>query len=200
MNSIASNITSILKKLASLKMVGLFFGLYLISFFIIGGKTFGTARLKEITGGVSIPDVEMTGYSPQGLYDILTAQGEAGRAFYIHTIMPQDIPLPFFYSMFFAIFLTYLAQRLFSAHHPIQRIGWLGLCNGLADWAENLCFFILVINYPQRLDTLAVVANLFTILKTSLALLNMGLIVAGLSWLAAKRIMARTADRGVAHG
>lgn len=184
-------LTKTLRKIASLKVIGLFFLLYLLSFMIIGSNTFGTARLKEITGGVSIPDLEMAGYSPQRLHDILAGQGEAGRAFYLHTIMPQDIPLPFFYAMFFATFLTYLAQRLFPANHLMQHIGLLGLCAALADWAENLCFASLVLNYPQRLDALARLANAFTLAKTGLAIFSLGLILLGLGCLLGKTILAK---------
>jgi hypothetical protein len=191
MSNMISAITNHIRKIASLKMIGLFFLLYLISFMIIGSKSLGTARLKEMTGGVSIPDVEMLGYSPQRVYDILTAQGEAGRAFYLHDIMPQDIPLPAFYSLFFATFLTYLAQRLLRPDHPLQHIGLIGLCAGLADWAENLCFLSLLLHYPQRLDALARLANAFTLAKTSLALLSLALILLGLGWLLAKTLRAK---------
>jgi hypothetical protein len=192
MSRIFIGITNALRKIASLRMLGVLFLLFLISLMVINGKPFGTAQLMEITGGVNIPDVEMTGYSPQRVYDILTAQGEAGRAFYLHYIVPQDFPLPLFYALFFAIALTLLARRLFPANHPLQRIGLLGLCAGLADWGENLSLLTLLVSYPQRLDTLASVASTFTVIKATLSLLNIGLILAGFVWLVVKTLAAKT--------
>ena len=190
MSKVISTITIPLRKLASLKMVGLLFLLALIGRMFISGEPFGVAQLQKISGGTGIPDAELSGYSPQGVYDILTAQGEAGRSFYLHTIIPQDFPFPLLYALLFATILTYLAQRLFPPTHPLQHIGLLGLLAGLADWAENLCLLTLLLNYPQRLDAVAMLANIFTIAKWSLALLNFILILAGLGWLLVKSITA----------
>jgi hypothetical protein len=154
----------------------------------------------ESSGGASIPDMEMTGYSPQQAYDILTAQGEVGRDFYLQNMIPQDMLFPLIYAMLFASMLTMLSQRLFPTDHALQYIGLLGLCAGLADWAENFCLLGLLLNYPQRLDALASVASLFTVLKASLSMLNMVLIILGLGWLLAKSISSRNSAKVSTHG
>jgi hypothetical protein len=191
-----SAITAPIRTNASLKVVGLFLLLFIISSTLINGKPFGLAQLQEITGGVSIPDMEMFGYSPQHAYDILTAQGEAGRAFYLHKIIPQDFLFPLLYALFYATALTYLAQRLFPADHPLQNIGLFGLCAGLADWAENLCLLGLLLNFPQRLDALARAASIFTVAKTFLVMLNMIMVLSGLGWILVKMIVAKTTPKG----
>jgi len=180
------SINNSLKKIASLRAIGIFLLLSLISITLINGKPYGVAKLREITGGVGIPDIEMTGYSPQRVYDILMAQGEVGRAFYLHFIVPQDFPFPLFYALFYAATLTYLAQRLFPGDSRWQQIGLMGLSAGLADWMENLCLLPLLLSYPQRLDVLAMIACIFTILKTILVVTNMVAIVIGLGWLLVK--------------
>lgn len=186
------SITNGLKKIASLKIIGVFLLLFIISMRVINGKPYGLAQLGAITGGVSIPDMEMTGYSPQHAYDILTAQGEAGRAFYLHFIVPQDFPFPLFYALFYATTLTYLAQRLFPNNPRLQQIGLLGLCAGLADWAENLCLLSLLLSYPQRLDAVATIASVFTIIKATLIILNMVVILAGLGWMLVRFVRGKT--------
>lgn len=195
MNQVASKITNTLKRISSPKTIIFFFLLAMISLNIINGKPYGTAQLLEITGGVNIPDVEMSGYSPQRAYDILTAQGEAGRAFYLRYIIPQDVLLPLLYALFYAITLTWLAQRLFLANHFLQGIGLVGLCAGLADWGENLCLLILLLNYPQRLDMLARIASIFTVVKTGLSLLSMGLILIGVIWLFAQTVRTKISTK-----
>ncbi|MBN2006749.1 MAG: hypothetical protein JXA21_25570 [Anaerolineae bacterium] len=177
------SITNGLGKIASLRVIGIFLLLFIVSVTVINGKPYGVAQLNAITGGAGIPDMEMTGYSPQRAYDILTAQGEAGRAFYLHFIVPQDFPFPLIYSLFYAVTLIYLAQKLFPNNPQLQQIGLMGLCAGLADWGENLCLITLLLNYPQRLDAVAMVACVFTIIKAILTLLNMVIILAGVSWM-----------------
>jgi hypothetical protein len=196
MQKIIPAITAVLRRMASLKVIGLIFLLALIGRTFISGEPFGVAQLEKMTNGVGIPDAEMS-YSPQRAYDILTAQGEAGRSFYLHTIVPQDFPFPFLYALFFAAALTYLAQRLLPPEHPLQHIGLLGLLAGLSDWAENLCLLAVLLNYPQRLDAVATLAGIFTVIKWSLALVNAILIVGGLGWLLVKAIMAANAERVV---
>jgi hydroxyacylglutathione hydrolase len=186
-----SAITASIRTIASLKVVGLFFLLFLISSTVINGRPFGLAQLQKMTGGVSIPDMEMFGYTPQQAYDTLTAQGEAGRAFYLHNIIPQDFLFPLLYALFYATALTYLAQRLFPADHPLQNIGMFGLCAGLADWAENLCLLGLLLNFPQQLDVLARVASIFTVAKTFLVMLNMIMVLSGLGWILVKMIVSK---------
>lgn len=199
MNQAASKSITVLQKITSLKRIGALFLLFLISYTLINGKPFGLAQLAEISGGASIPDMEMFGYSPQQAYDILTAQGENGRAFYLHSIIPQDFLFPLLYALFYATTLTYMAQRLLPADHVFQHIGLLGLSAGLADWAENLVLLGLLLNYPQRLDTLAMVANIFTLVKASLSMFTMGLILIGMGWLMVKTIRIKVFSKGTAH-
>lgn len=169
-----------LGKLASVRMVVVFLLLLIASNVLINGKPYGLAQLSEIAHGSTIPDMEMAGYSPQRAYDILTEQGAAGRAFYLHVIVPQDFPFPVFYSLFFASALTCLAVTLFPNNPRTMGIGLLGLCTGLADWLENICLLVLLWHYPQRFDGVAVLASLFTVTKATMMTLCVGAILTGL--------------------
>jgi hypothetical protein len=179
-------ITSGLRKLASLRVVTLLLLLLIVSNILINGKPYGLAQLSEISHGATIPDMEMSGYSPQRAYDILTAQGDAGRAFYLHVIVPQDFPFPLLYSLFFATALIGLVQVLFPHNPRLQQIGLIGLCAGLADWLENLCLIVLLLRYPQRLDSVAVLASVFTITKAILMMMSVVAILIGLALVLAK--------------
>ncbi len=176
-------VLTLLQKISTGKIVTMFLVLLMVSNWFINGKPYGLSQLIEITGGTSIPDMEMTGYSPERLYDILDAQGEAGRAFYRHTIMPQDIFFPFFYACLYATGVTYLARKLFPTRPGLQNLALLGLFAGLMDWAENVCLFIILLNYPQRLDGLALLATTFTVIKGALIIFHMVVMVGGFSWL-----------------
>ena len=66
------SISDMLKRITSFKVIGVFFVLFVISGVFINEKPFGLAQLAEMTGGVGIPDMEMWGYTPQRVFDILT--------------------------------------------------------------------------------------------------------------------------------
>jgi len=153
---------------------------FMVSLAIINGKPFGVAQLKALTGGVGILDMQF-GYSPQEAYQLFDALGEAGRAFDLRVIVPQDFLFPALYSLFYVIATTHLFRRTFAENHPMHRLIALTLLGGLADYCENICIVIMLLNYPTQLPTIAAVSNLFTLAKfggigISYSLLLIGLI------------------------
>ena len=179
----------VVKQWSSLKMIGISLACFIVSFALINGKPFGVAQLKAMTGGVGILDMEF-GYSPQAAYELLTALGETGRAFYLHVIVPQDFIFPALYSLFYVVTTTFLFRKAFAETHPIQPFSLLTLLGGLADYAENLCILTMLVNYPAQHSRLASLANVLTIFKycgigISAALLLTGIL--GASMTAARR-------------
>lgn len=185
------SLTNQLKRVSSLKTVGALLVLLIVTNILINGKPYGLAQLSEIAPGATIPDMELFGYSPQRAYEILAAQGEAGRAFYLHVIAPQDFPFPLFYGLFLATALTYLAQRLFPKREWLHRLGFVGLGAGLADWLENLCLITLSLRYPTRLEAVAVLGSGLTVAKTVLMLSSLCALLFGTGWLLVRYARAR---------
>ena len=152
------------KRHASPKAIWVTLACFVLSLALINGKPFGVAQLKAMTGGVGILDMEM-GYSPQKAYDHLTALGEAGRAFHLHYIVPQDFIFPAIYSIFYVLTTTFLFRKLFAEHHALQKLSLLTLLGGLADYCENLCIVTMLLDYPAQHATLANIANVLTLAK-----------------------------------
>jgi hypothetical protein len=177
-------------RLSSLWTIVLCLVLFLIARAVINGRPLGVAQLHEMTGGVGILDLER-GYSPERAYEILTAQGEAGRAFYLRSIIPLDFVFPLTYTLFFLTASTYIVHRLFPEPSPLRMLGLLPLVAGLADYAENVTIMVLLLRYPTRLSIVATVANALTMAKGLLIVVSMFLLVAGLVGLLIKAVVIR---------
>ncbi len=181
-------------KTSSIQSIGIFLALFLIVQTVINGSPYGVAQLNEISGGAGILDLER-GYSPDRAYAILTAQGEAGRAFYLRSIIPLDFIFPLAYTLFYLTVNTFILQRLFPETSSLRKLGLLSLVAGLADYVENLCIIVLLLNYPARLNYLARAANALTVTKGLFILASMLLLVAGLLGLVIKATAARVIKR-----
>lgn len=155
---------NVIKKWTSIKMVGMSLACFMASFALINGKPFGVAQLKAITGGVGILDM-IPGYLPRQAYALFAALGEQGRAFDLHYIVPQDFVFPALYSIFYVITTTYLFRKAFAENHPLHKLIPLTLLGGLADYCENICIVIMLLNYPTQLPAVAKIANVFTLAK-----------------------------------
>ena len=132
--------------------------------FLINGSPFGVAKLKEITGGPSILDMEM-GYTSERAYQVLDALGEQGRAFDLKYIVPLDFPFPLAYGLFFFVTITVMVQTLFPKLRRPWLAGVTGLLAMLFDWLENIVIIILLLKFPARLEGIVGMGSAFTQLK-----------------------------------
>ena len=117
---------------------------------------------RQLTHGVGILDMEAH-YDADGAYRLLAAQGEAGRAHYLKSLWTLDVAIPLLVSLWLATGIA-LAQR---DRATLWR-AWLTLlpvAAGLSDLLENTGISILLMRYPQRLDTLAALTGDLTTLK-----------------------------------
>ena len=105
-------------RLSSLWTIGLYLVLFIIAQSVINGRPLGVVQLHEMTDGVGILDLER-GYSPERAYEILTAQGDTGRAFYLRSVIPLDFVFPLTYTLFYLTANTYILQRLFPEKRVI---------------------------------------------------------------------------------
>ncbi|MCX7772612.1 MAG: hypothetical protein N2376_05805 [Clostridia bacterium] len=168
--------------------------IFLAAYALISFKPFGMARLHEITGGPSILDMEMSGYSVDKAYQVLEALGAEGRAFDLNAIIPLDFPFPLAYSFFYFFTLAFLTKTLFPQMKKPWLPGLLGFLAGLFDWLENIMIIVMLKNYPTRLENFASLSNIFTTLKSLLTMVCMGLILIGLIVLAAKRLVRKPVE------
>jgi len=112
---------------------------------------------RRLTHGVGILDMELH-YDAAGAYRLLAAQGDGGRAHYLHSLWTLDIAIPVLVSLWLASGIA-LAQR--------TRAWWtlLPIAAGLCDVLENVLISSLLVRYPERLDTLAALSGDVTTAK-----------------------------------
>lgn len=138
--------------------------LFFVTVYLINGRPFGMMKLQDITGGVNIPDMEFT-YSVGSLYSLLEALGEAGRNFYLTSIIPLDFIFPACYGLFLAILLSYIIRKT-----DLYETGWryvviLPVIGALMDYAENFLFLTILLHYPHQMPVIATFASVCTLVK-----------------------------------
>jgi hypothetical protein len=129
-------------------------GLWLIAAALINGKLFGLARLQEITGGATILDMTFT-TGPESVYAVLSALGEAGRAFDLTHIVPLDLVFPFTYGLFLALGISWALSGLLPEDSPWFLLNLAPVFAAAADYCENAGVIMLLLTYPARLDPVA---------------------------------------------
>lgn len=138
--------------------------LFLITVILINGRPFGIMTLLDITGGASIPDMELW-YSGESLYGILGALGEAGRFFYLTSVLPLDLVFPTCYGVFLAIILSHLVRIAGLQGTIWQYVVLLPIVAAIFDYAENILMIIILIHYPDTMPMIASCVSLCTVIK-----------------------------------
>jgi hypothetical protein len=128
--------------------------LWLVALALINGKPFGIAQLQEITGGPTILDMTFT-TGPDQVYAVLSALGDAGRAFDLTHIVPLDLVFPFTYCLFLALGISWALSRLVPGCSPLFLLNLAPVLAAAADYCENAGVITLLLAYPARLDTVA---------------------------------------------
>ena len=135
-------ITAIIQK-SSWKKAVLFTVLFTTFYILINYSSIGVAGLLKITDGANVLDLEF-GYTYERAYDMLTALGPEGRAFYLKMI-PLDFPVPFTYMLFFAGFIALFSKPLKRSLQHLISIPVLAM---LFDWTENIGIIAMLNSYP----------------------------------------------------
>ena len=118
-------------------------------------------RLRAITGGVSILDMEAH-YTAAQAHARLLALGEAGRSFYLWRVLGGlDVVLPFL----MALTLSTGIQLLVGGRGVSERWVLLPWYGAAADYLENLVIGFLLITFPTEHPSVALVAGWITTLK-----------------------------------
>lgn len=150
---------------ASLLQAALATVAYAIMNVVINFSAVGVAGLLKITGGASILDFEF-GYSAEKAYQMLTALGVEGRAFYLSRIIPLDFPFPAAYMLFFFCWTAFLLKKINSNKLFLNLFLLLPVLAMLFDWAENVCIIVMLKQYPAIHSTVCAIGSCMTILKT----------------------------------
>jgi len=150
----ACRLSVAIRGMATGKAVLASLGLWLIAAALINGKPFGLAQMHEITGGPTILDMTFT-TSPQQVYAVLNALGDAGRVFDLTHIVPLDLVFPFTYGLFLALGISWALSRLLTEGSPWFLLNLVPVFAAAADYCENAGVITLLLTYPARLDAVA---------------------------------------------
>ena len=118
-------------------------------------------------------------YTPEKVYSMVNAYGEAGRASYRTFELTGDIIYPIVYTLFFALLLTWLLQRGFARDSQMQKMNVVPLGAWLFDLFENLGIVTMLSIYPATPAALAWVTALFTLVKWLFAVATLVLVLIG---------------------
>jgi hypothetical protein len=155
---------------------------WLAALILIYGKPFGIAQLQEITGGPTILDMTLT-TSPDQVYNVLGALGDAGRAFDLTRIVPLDLVFPLTYALFLSVAISWTMARWLPESSPWFLLNLAPLAAGAADYCENAGVIAMLLAYPARLDPVAMFTSAMYIVKFAFSALSFTtLIVALAGW------------------
>lgn len=173
-----TQISGILKKYANGWVVLAFFaGEMLFNAVILPDQQ---AKIEAASGGTGPIDLQLF-YTPEKVYSMIEAYGEAGRAMYRTVELTVDIIYPIVYTLFFALFVTWLFQRGFAADSRMQKWNVVPLGAWLFDLLENIGIVTMLSIYPSTPAALAWLTALFTLVKWLFAGATILLILTGLA-------------------
>ena len=136
------------------------------------------------SGGLSILDTRFF-YSPTDVYALLDALGDEGIAIYQRMHLGLDLLFPLVYTLFFASLGAFLRAKLQAQFKRLTPPAWILFLAGFFDLLENGSIMLLAWRYPAKMEGLAKIAQVFTLLKFSFFGLSIALLLfhLALAWL-----------------
>jgi len=150
------------RKVSSKRQVFIFILLFLVVGGLMESKLIGSARLKEISGGTGMIDMQFY-YSPDTAYGMLNSMGMYGRSFY-SKLLGLDIIFSLAFMFAGSSLITFLLENL-KINHLWFKLNTLPLFRSLFDVLENCFLWILILNYPQKNRVVATIAAVMTTTK-----------------------------------
>jgi len=116
-----------------------------------------------LSGGTgAVPLDLLFSYSPGQAYERIESYGADVRHSYAISAMTLDVAYPLTYSLLFSVWLTLLLKSDSRLACGTRMLPFVIL---ILDLLENSGIVVMLVSYPQRLDTLATATSLATSLK-----------------------------------
>ena len=120
-------------------------------------------KINELAGK-TIGVIDLTfGFNPQKTLDMVAQYGNAARDYYAQTEMTTDLLYPLVYAFLFGIILTLLFRN--KHHQPFASLNTLPFLCLIFDYAENINIIILLRTFPEQPYAVAVLCEVFKLLK-----------------------------------
>jgi hypothetical protein len=123
----------------------------------------GSARLKALSGGTGMLDMEF-GYSPAQVYGFLDRIGDAGQQIY-KVLLGLDYLFAVVFMLLQALLITNLLQRAGINHSGLQLLNLLPFVRSALDALENCFLLAILFQYPAQFPALVAASSALTISK-----------------------------------
>ncbi len=124
-------------------------------------------KVMSFAGGMRLPDMMPTGYTPEYVNVLLNTLGEAGRHAYLSVQIPVDMVYPFFFGVSYCLVLAYFLNKIEKLNSNLFYLCFLPLFAGLFDFFENIGIITILRSFPDNSILLSLTTNIFSILKSS---------------------------------
>ena len=141
----------------------------------------------DTAGGANVLDNHSDGYSPEMAYTMIAAYGEQGICYHL-MLTAGDMVFPASLAGFFAIAVAYFYSRLLSSRRVLGLLLLVPLLYLAADYLENVCIVTMLVGFPTRHLTVAMIGNILFHVKNFSGGLSAIIVVAGLG----ARLIQRT--------
>ena len=133
-----------LKAKSNIKMIIVLAVVFIAFLVLMNGNAIGTAKLKSITGGAGILDLEF-GYSADKAYHILESQSTEGRQLY-RVMLYVDFVFPVVYMMFGVLTTGFLLKQSKIKNKAVHYLIFAPVLAMLCDWTENILILQMISN------------------------------------------------------
>lgn len=130
-------------------------------------------HFKDVTNDQKLLDLKPE-FSAHGVYDRLDAFGDDGRAAYLKLIPTIDIIFPICAFIFF-LMLGQLAKEDYPQSLYARYYWTLPSTYLLMDFIENSLVVLMLVNYPERMDSVASVLGFISVTKRVFMILSFGI-------------------------
>lgn len=145
-------------------------------------------RIEEMSGGLRLLDMRVTGYSLEDARAFIASIGDAGVALYLNRQLLLDMIFPPLLGAI--LFLSY--RWLFPGLTGVI-IGTLSLTSIVVDYLENAALAAMLRAGADGVTPqMAATANLWTVTKWSLSLVGVVTLVLGVALSLRRRLLAET--------
>jgi len=162
---------TMIKKYLTGKTVLLFFIISSSLYFLMLLVTI--PHLHNITNGIKILDMMPAGYDFEYVKQLMEALGEDGRRYYQFRQIPIDLIFPFFFGISNCLIMAWVIDKFGKNNTNWLWVCYLPLFAGFFDYAENFSVISILNSYPDISSQMVRVANLFSVLKSSLTTISL---------------------------
>ena len=126
---------------------------------------FGTAKLKEMSGGLGTLDMQF-GYSAAHTYGLFEKIGSSGRLLY-DKLLGLDFLFAFFYMILQSLLITVLMKKA-KLSVRWEKLNLLPILRSALDMVENCLLIFLIASFPEQHTVVVFIASFITIVKLSI--------------------------------